>query len=657
MKVQITDVKLKNFRNFKEKQITLTDITAIYGKNGLGKTGFIHAIFWLLVGKNYSNEADFDIKPIDKKGNQVHNLETEVEATILIDGETNIIKRILKENWTTKRGSAEKELTGNTTDYYINEVPKKKREFDKWVLETVGDEDTIRELTNPSYFAEISKWDVRRKRLFALAGKISQDDVVAQNSDLKGMVVLLGSRTIDEYRKVQNDQKLKLKKDLDAIPARIDEVNNQFVDYDVDDLNEQLAIKQKELVDVENILEGESTITPEEAENKKMVATLEARLKELRKVVDDDFEKKQEEYSKQIRSTKQRKTDYESELQITEQTRATKYRDLEATKVEKDTLKKSFEETRAEVHKPQPFVDHTVNCPNCNYNLNDFLDINIEETQEEYSSRIAEEKKNFIDIQKAELEAINKKGHELSNKIDSIAGEIKTLDEKIIQLQSEIDSLTKEILALAEERESLEKAGVVYPNEVQKVSAELEELKSKKFEASGINFDELRTKKQFIIANMDEIKSQLNQVDNNKKLKARINQLGKEQKETAQRIADYEKQIFLCQEYMRIEAELYETKVNAKFNKVTWKLFNQQINGGLEPCCEALINGVPFKSANNAARINAGIDIINTMSDIKDLSLPIFVDNAEAVNDLELTSSQLIATYVSEDEQLKIEVR
>ena len=44
-------------------------------------------------------------------------------------------------------------------------------------------------------------------------------------------------------------------------------------------------------------------------------------------------------------------------------------------------------------------------------------------------------------------------------------------------------------------------------------------------------------------------------------------------------------------------------------------------------CCDTLIKGVPFQDANNAAKINAGIDIINTLTDHYDITAPIFVDN------------------------------
>ena len=84
-------------------------------------------------------------------------------------------------------------------------------------------------------------------------------------------------------------------------------------------------------------------------------------------------------------------------------------------------------------------------------------------------------------------------------------------------------------------------------------------------------------------------------------------------------------------------------------------MFDQQINGSINPCCEILYNGVPFeRGLNNAARINVGIDIVNTLSDFFVFKGPIFVDNAESINDIADTPAQVIGLYVSTDEKLII---
>jgi len=90
------------------------------------------------------------------------------------------------------------------------------------------------------------------------------------------------------------------------------------------------------------------------------------------------------------------------------------------------------------------------------------------------------------------------------------------------------------------------------------------------------------------------------------------------------------------------------------FSLVRFKLFETQINGGEVPTCEAMVNGVPFSSLNNAMRINTGLDIINAICNKNEVSAPIFIDNAEAVNELFQTNSQIIRLVVTTDKSLII---
>jgi len=100
---------------------------------------------------------------------------------------------------------------------------------------------------------------------------------------------------------------------------------------------------------------------------------------------------------------------------------------------------------------------------------------------------------------------------------------------------------------------------------------------------------------------------------------------------------------------------MLESRINAKFSQVNFKMFNEQINGALVECCDTLIKGVPFQDANNAAKINAGMDIINTLTAHYNITAPIFVDNREAVNNLIDTDSQVINLIVSQDKILRVE--
>ena len=135
----------------------------------------------------------------------------------------------------------------------------------------------------------------------------------------------------------------------------------------------------------------------------------------------------------------------------------------------------------------------------------------------------------------------------------------------------------------------------------------------------------------------------------------RIEQLSKEESELAQSIADMEREMFTIEAFEKEKSTRIEASVNDKFQMVNFKLFETQINGGEVPTCKALINGVPFSDANTASKINAGLDIINTLCEHYQVNAPIFIDNRESVIELLDTQSQVINLIVSEgDTKLRV---
>ena len=81
------------------------------------------------------------------------------------------------------------------------------------------------------------------------------------------------------------------------------------------------------------------------------------------------------------------------------------------------------------------------------------------------------------------------------------------------------------------------------------------------------------------------------------------------------------------------------------------------VKWGHEDCCACTVNGVPYSTLNSGHRIVAGLDIIQSLSELYGVSVPIFVDNCESVSNGNLPDmdSQMICLYVSEDKQLKVE--
>jgi hypothetical protein len=78
-------------------------------------------------------------------------------------------------------------------------------------------------------------------------------------------------------------------------------------------------------------------------------------------------------------------------------------------------------------------------------------------------------------------------------------------------------------------------------------------------------------------------------------------------------------------------------------------MFNVQVNGGLEPTCEAIVDGKPYAAMNKALQMNVGIDIVNALNLHYGILAPIFIDNRESITTLIASQSQIVNLIVDKD--------
>ncbi|MCZ2733619.1 hypothetical protein [Lacticaseibacillus rhamnosus] len=138
---------------------------------------------------------------------------------------------------------------------------------------------------------------------------------------------------------------------------------------------------------------------------------------------------------------------------------------------------------------------------------------------------------------------------------------------------------------------------------------------------------------------------------------ARIAQLKQEEADLKAQAQELDRQDFLIQHFVRAKVEKLEDQINSLFSIVKFKLFDIQKNGDLADTAEATVDGVPYSTdLNTGAKINAGLDILNVLSEHYDTIAPIFIDNAETINEIMPTEAQQIRLVVTKDKKMKVEV-
>ena len=171
---------------------------------------------------------------------------------------------------------------------------------------------------------------------------------------------------------------------------------------------------------------------------------------------------------------------------------------------------------------------------------------------------------------------------------------------------------------------------------------------------SEVDADELNHGRKTLQESISELKLRLSKKDIIERNNQRIKELETQLKNQSEELALLEGIEFTITAFSKARIEAVECKINRMFKIVKFKMFEQQINGGEVETCEAMADGKPFSTQNNAMKINMGLDIINAICEFEGTTAPIIVDNAESVNRLIDTKSQLIRLVVTEDESLVI---
>jgi len=256
------------------------------------------------------------------------------------------------------------------------------------------------------------------------------------------------------------------------------------------------------------------------------------------------------------------------------------------------------------------------------------------------------------------LAEINEKGKKLNEKIANIKQEINKKQEELNNYNAEKNEITDTIKELEKQlpayiavvkevvKEELPE-GVELQKQIEALENEIKEL--------YINeSDDLLQKKEKINNEILELNKKLNikiQIEEKEK---RIAELQAEQRLLTQELNKQEGLEFKLQKFHKIKMQEVNRRVNGLFSFVKFKLFDATLDGNEYEICETLISDIPYYSANNAARINAALDIINVICKHYGIYAPIFVDNSESVNEITDTESQLILLQVTDDKKLQI---
>ena len=625
--MKLLKLKLQNFKGIRNSEFDFGGIDAtIYGDNATGKTTVFDSLCWLLFGKDSLDRADFEIKTLEN-GEPIHKVNHEVEAEFLHDdGNSFTLKRVYREKYSSPRGGDTK-LTGHTTDYFVNDVPVKEKEYKQYINDVIA-EDVFKLITNPLYFNEQYSWQNRRKLLLEISGDIKDDEVINSRSELTRLAELLNGRTVDEQRKIVAAKKTAINKELDMIPVRIDEALRNKADIAASEskLTTDIETLNKSINELENqkatIINGFSS-TEKRSKIDEIGRQLKARQSEVLSIYNAEKQRKRGEYEalltqlKIIESEHDRYTDRAYDLA----------KDIERESKRIETLQAEFDTFNAQEFNKEA-------CPTCGQPLPEDKQAELEAAFNSEKAAKLEEWQSLIESAK-KLKANYEEQREV-------------LIVKADGLTKEIEDKTKAYETKFKEYESYLEPNIEDDPDYKELKAELfllelgEEADDKEVARLDDEIKEVKEKRA-------ALETELNKYALNADIQKRVIELENHQQKLAAEKNLLDETSFLIDEFVKAKVDMLEDNINSHFEYARFKMFNVLVNGNVEECCETTYKGVPYRSMNNAARMNVGLDIINALTKFYNVTAPVFIDNAEAVTDFIKCNSQTIKLVVDAD--------
>ena len=641
----MTEIKIKrlSLENFKcHRKLTLTfngGNASIYGDNASGKTSIYDALTWLLFGKDSqgNGEKNIEIKPLDANGEvKDHEALTSVEAVLDVNGEELTLRRTYKEVWTTKRGSSTATFDGNTSEYYVDGVPCKKNAFQDKVNELVSEE-TFRMLTSVSHFANGISWQDRRAVLFQVAGVMDDSQILATSAQFAPLVESMGRLSIEDYKKKLLAEKRQFVGAKTEIPARISECQKTIEDIQGLDFAGAKAEVEALNIRKEGIDAQILAIEHDSAADAKRLEIREAQL-EMTALYNEnkEYRARQSSGAMDVNRMRCELSNLNTRLGRMETVMANEYAHITECQKRIDVSRTKWMSVNGEV-----FTGGT--CMSCGQALPaDKLQRAKDafEAGKQKQLRQIEESANSYKEAKAQAEDRLHKQQEESQQvratIDELEQQIAAASANAIEPQ-DMEHYAENAHSL---NEKIQKLNGELADMVMNTNAAVQKLRAEKAEISAL------------IAAQQAIISKESLLDYSKQ---RVDQLREDARNSAACLEAIEKMLYLMEEYSRYKTRFVEDSINGLFRIARFRLFREQANGGVEDRCDVVHDGVPYISVNNGMKINLGIDIINTLSTAYGVKVPLFVDNAESVTQLEHCGSQIIRLVVSEyDKELRV---
>lgn len=673
-KILIDKICLRYFKGVENKEIVLGDnINVVKGRNGIGKSTIADAISWVLFGTNQAGATKFGIKTKDEHGNEIEDVEHSVEIVLSTNsmevspyGAQDCVKTTKLTRILTETRKDDGSVTNNYT-YKVDGEVETAGDFKKTV-DAICPEEVFRLCSSPYSFTQMD-WSEQRKRLNEMFGVPSVEDVTGGDKKYDAIKELLEKDDVDKILKHLNYKRKEVQKNLDEVPVRLEALKNVLpktedwadIEKRIKDKGQEMAQTRKSLTTIDNggadLIRKQQNISTLNLDYKRKRIMEDSAQRKLGEILKANAEAKTAckkavaEAEQNIEDLKQKLKSFDGALEKCD----ARMNELDAEKADGKEKWKLVKARKWEWHEDDAF------CPTCKQPL----------PEDQVQKIMEESKKAFLNNQASDLKKLSGDAARIKEEVkkceettEYFKTEQKTTQTQLSEAETALEEARKaqEEQAKNEEEEVSVESLLAAKPEYKQVCDRIREKEAEQEKPSDENMSEedkklkaeLETKLKDLESEKEALTARFAVKAQWEKVNAQIDALQENRAQWKKQIDALDEKIKAASDFQRRSCEVLEENVNRRFKLVRWKMFRRQLDGTEKPWCECSVDGVPYSDLNTAAKINAGLDITNTLKRHYGVDVPCVIDNAETVQEPLYEGGQQIRLTVTDDEDIVI---
>ena len=644
--MRLLSLTLQNFKGHKDLEIHFKDVTRITGANGTGKTSIFDAFMFVLTGKDSlgrvcgtGQKGEATIRPRQADGELVRKVEISVTARLLDDdGEVHTLQRIFCEQYSTDKNSGSKIFKGNTTKYFINEVPTPANKYDAWVKENI-DPERLRLTGDPAFFPSMP-WQDQRKWLLQVSGDVTDADVIAADPGLKQMEEMLGKHSVDDI-KAMAAAKLKLaNKTVKEDMIRIDQTVKMAGNVQESVLAEQIA-RQEEMVRAQDEMVARAESELQKAMNGGRAVQIQNEMEALRLKM-EAWEQRRHAKISEIKEKFRKKADaLQNAIRTADEA-------ANANRVQIPVLTDRI--AAAEARKEELYNEYdaeyarqftVTECPFCGQSLPEGK---LEKLRHQFNI----EKSGSLQLIVAQGKEVAALAVELGKKRDDFVQAVETYEKNKAAAQKSLDGIHDE-----------EKGALATVPQLEDV-AEFRDIRSKR-DMLARELADLGKGAQVVLAPLQAAVEEARNIrasllNKKSELVAQMNVLKsvgglQEDLQTQRENADEASAVLrMVALFTQTKCRMLTEQVNRLFPGLEWCLFTKNIgNDDIVETCELTMHGVGYRDLSQGEKIRAGLVIVDVLQEKLGTRNPVWIDGAESITFTPDVKSQLVLLRAQEN--------